>query len=219
MKKYISLCSILLFVIPIVTLLICLQIHVLYYDLQSIPFIDGKVSISLIGRQEKTIAIFKSGLFLYSIVSIFFYFKISEFFLSKGIKNKFKIFGILVNFFLCIYLLALGKQEFFYETSRRLAIIFFIATMYINHVYLIKVLILLKSINKIEFNITYSMIFYTIIIVMTILVIIGLPWVNPLFKYPDQLKNIIEWNLLFLTVTFYIPLSFLYYQLEKKVKK
>ena len=63
------------------------------------------------------------------------------------------------------------------------------------------------------------MIFYTIIIVMTILVIIGLPWVNPLFKYPDQLKNIIEWNLLFLTVTFYIPLSFLYYQLEKKIKK
>ena len=69
MKKYISLCSILLFVIPIVTLLICLQIHVLYYDLQSIPFIDGKVSISLIGRQEKTIAIFKSGLRLQLIVN------------------------------------------------------------------------------------------------------------------------------------------------------
>ena len=71
MRKYISLNSIFLFIIPIVTLLICLQIHVIYYELRSLPFIDGEASVSLIGRQEKTITIFKTGLFLYAIISRF----------------------------------------------------------------------------------------------------------------------------------------------------
>ena len=219
MKKYISLCSILLFVIPIVTLLICLQIHVLYYDLQSIPFIDGKVSISLIGRQEKTIAIFKSGLFLYSIVSIFFYFKISNFFLAKGFKNRLNIYGLLANLFLCIYILALGRDSSFYEISRRLAIIFYITNIYINHINLIKILRLLKFKKRIKFNTIYLPIFYIIITLMTILIIIGLPWIDPLFEYPSKLKNIIEWNYFLLTILFYIPLSLMFYQFNGQAKK
>ena len=79
--------------------------------------------------------------------------------------------------------------------------------MYINHIYLIRMLRFLKLEKKIQFSNVYLLIFYTIILLMTVLVMIGLPWVNPLFKYPDQLKNIIEWNLLFLTIFFYIPLS------------
>ena len=219
MKKYISVCSLLLFIIPIGTLLICIQIHVLHYDLNSIPFIDGKVSVSLIGRQEKTIVIFKSGFLLYMLISVFFYFKISNFFLSEGAKNKFKMYGLLANLFLCLYILALGKDGTYYETSRRLAIIFYIANMYINHVYLVKILKLLKSKKRIQFNIIYLPIFYTIITIMTILIVIGLPWVNPLFKYPDQLKNIIEWNYFLLTIAFYVPLSLIFYQLDEKVKK
>ena len=207
MRKLILLYSISLFIIPIVTLLICYQIHVIYYDLSSIPFIDGEVSVSLMGRQEYTIWIFRTGLFLYALTSVLFYFRISNFFLSIGTKNKFKTLSILANFSLCVYLIALGKQESFYEVSRRLAIIFFIVTMYINHIYLIRVLEFLKLEKKIQFNNIYLFIFYAIIFLMTILVIIGLPWVNPLFQYPDKLKNIIEWNLLFLTIFFYIPLS------------
>ena len=219
MKKYISVCSLLLFIIPIATLLICIQIHVLHYDLSSIPFIDGKVSVSLIGRQEKTIVIFKSGFLLYMFISVFFYYKISNFFLSEGIKNKFKICGLLANFFLCLYIFALGKDNSYYEIFRRLAIIFYIANIYINHIYLIKILRLLRSKKMIRFNIIYLLIFYIIIFFMTILITIGLPWVNPLFKYPDQLKNIVEWNYFFLTIVFYIPLSLMFYQLSDKVKK
>ena len=91
--------------------------------------------------------------------------------------------------------------------------------MYINHIYLIKILRLLQSKKMMRFNIIYLPIFYTIIALMTILIIIGLPWVNPLFKYPDQLKNIVEWNYFFLTIVFYIPLSLIFYQLGDKVKK
>ncbi len=78
---------------------------------------------------------------------------------------------------------------------------------------------LLKSKKKIEFNNIYLAIFYIIIAFMTILVIIGLPWVNPLFKYPDQLKNIVEWNFFLLTIIFYIPLSLMFCQLIEQAKK
>ena len=210
MKKNISLYSILLFLIPAITLLICLQIHVIFYELNSIPFIDGKVSVSLIGRQEKTILIFRSGLFLYAVISILFYFNISNFLLSKKIKNKFKILGFLGNLFLCIYLFALGKQDFYYEASRRISIIFFILIMYINHIYLVRVLNLLRS----KIKIIYRRVFITIILLMSTLVVIGTPWVNPLFDYPDQLKNIVEWNLFLLTILFYIPIWHLFLNLR-----
>ena len=62
----------------------------------------------------------------------------------------------------------------------------------------------------------YLRVFYIIIFLMTILIIIGLPWVNPLFKYPDQLKNIIEWNYFFLVIIFYIPLSMMFLNIKEK---
>ena len=217
-KRTISLCSLLLFVIPVVTLLICHQIVMYYYDFHTIPFIDGKASISQMGRGEKTIVIFRSGFFLYALVSIYFYFEISKFFLSKGFKNKLKALSISANLFLLIYLFALGKDQIFFEICRRLAIIFYIVNMYINHFYMIRILRYLKFKKKIQLNIIYLIVFYTVIFLMTILVIIGLPWVNPLFKYPTQLKNIVEWNYLFLTIIFYIPVSFMFYQFRKNVK-
>ena len=220
MRKYISVYSFLLFVIPAITLFICFQIITYYYpDFHTIPFIDGKASVSMIGRGEKTIITFKSGFFLYIFVSVLFYLKISNFFLLNGIVNKFKIYGLLANLFLCIYILALGRDGSFYEISRRLAVIFYIANIYINHIYLTKILRLLKSKKKIEFNNIYLAIFYIIIACMTILVIIGMPWVNPLFKYPDQLKNIVEWNFFLLTIIFYIPLSLMFRQLIEQAKK
>ena len=99
---------------------------------------------------------------------------------------------MVANFLLCIYLIALEQRDLsFYEFLRRLTIILYITNMYINHIYLIKILRLLQSKKMMRFNIIYLPIFYTIIVLMTILIIIGLPWVNPLFKYPDQLKNIV----------------------------
>ena len=220
MRKSISVYSLLLFIVPLVTLTVCHQLHVSHTGLQTIPFIDGKVSVSLIGRQEYSIGIFRPAFFSYALISVFFYFKISNFFLINGIKNKFKIYGVIANFFLCIYIIALGQRDSsFYEILRRLAIIFYIANIYINHIYLIKILRLLQSNKVIQFNIIYLPIFYIIIALMTMLIIIGLPWVNPLFKYPDQLKNIVEWNYFLLTIVFYIPLSLMFYQLSDKAKK
>ena len=219
MRKLVPVSSLLLFIIPIITLVICQQIVAYYYDFHTIPFVDGKISISGMGRGEKTIGIFRSGFFIYILISIFFYFQISDFFTEKEFKNKFKIYGILANLSLCVYLIALGKQESFYEISRRLSIIFYIGIMLINHIYLIKTLKFLKLNKKVFFNNIYLKIFYSIIFLMAILAVIGLPWVNPLFKYPDQLKNIVEWNYLFLTIFFYVPLFSLLHGVIKDTKK
>ena len=105
MKKYISLNALCLFLLPILILAICHQMHASYTGIHTIPFIDGKVSISLIGRQDYTIWIFKPGFFLYMLISVFFYFSLSKLLLSNGINNKFKIFGIIANLFLCIYII------------------------------------------------------------------------------------------------------------------
>ena len=219
MKK-LSLYSFLLFIVPLVTLTVCHQLHVSHTGIQTIPFIDGTVSVSLIGRQRYSIGIFKPAFFSYALISIFFYFKISNFFLLNGIKNKLKIYGVMANFFLCIYIIVLGQRDSsFYEILRRLMIIFYIVNIYINHVYLIIILRLLHFKKMMRFNIVYLPIFYLIIGLMTILIIIGLPWVNPLFKYPDQLKNIVEWNFFLLTIIFYIPLSLMFRQLIEQAKK
>ena len=216
-NKYISILSFSLFAIPIITLFICFQIIAKYYHyFFTIPFIDGKASVSQIGRGEKTVKIFKSGFSLYILISVLFYFKISSFFFLNKVENKFKLCGLLANFFLLIYIFALGREEAVFEILRRLAIIFYIVNIYINHVYLIKILKLLKFEKKLQLNKIYLIIFYIIITFMTILIIIGSPWVNPLFKYPNELKNIIEWNYFLLTIIFYIPVSSMFYQLNKE---
>ena len=68
-SKNLSIYSFLLFCVPTVTLLICIQIHILHYDLNSFPFTDGEFSVSFIGRQEKTISFFKSGFLIFIIIS------------------------------------------------------------------------------------------------------------------------------------------------------
>jgi len=212
MNKQISFFSFLLFILPVITIFICFQIISYYYpNFHTFPFIDGKASVSQIGRGEKTIIIFKSGFFLYILFSIIFYYKVSNLFLSIGKRNKLKIYGLIANFFLFIYILYLGMDGSFNAIARRLAIIFYIVTIYVSHIYFTKILKLLKFEKKIEFNKIYLFIFYIIIIFMSLLIIIGMPWVNPLFKYPNALKNIIEWNYFLLTIIFYIPISLLFY--------
>ena len=214
-SKNLSIYSFLLFCVPTVTLLICIQIHILHYELNSFPFTDGEFSVSFIGRQEKTINFFKLGFMIFIIISVLFHFKISNFFSLKKIKNKFKLLGILSNIFLFIYIFSLGKDSSIYEILKRIGIILFIVTMYINHFYMIKIL---KSQNIINFKKIYLSFLYIIFIFMTVLIIIGMPWVNPLFAYPDKLKNIVEWNYFLLTILFYLPISKLFYQFYKSKK-
>ena len=90
------------------------------------------------------------------IISVLFHFKIANLFSLKKIKTKFKLLGILSNIFLFIYIFFLGKDESIYEILKRIGIILFIVTMYINHFYMIKIL---KSQNIINFKKIYIIFF------------------------------------------------------------
>ena len=209
-KKLISFFSILSFIVPLITITICYYILINNTSLNTFPFIDGRISISYLGRQDLTIEIFKTGMLLFVLISFFFYFYISNFFQKNKFENKLKIYGIIANFFLLIYIFTLGNNLEFYKILRKAGIVLYIITMYINHIYTIK---LLKKTKKFRFNNLSLNILITIIIIMTGLIIVGSPWIISTFEYSDQMKNIVEWNYFLLMISFYMPVSLLFYKL------
>ena len=212
-KKLISFFSILSFIVPLITVTICYYILINNTSLETFPFIDGKISISYLGRQELTIEIFKTGMLLFILISFFFYFYISNFFQKNKFENRLKTFGIIANFFLGIYIFTIGNNSELYNILRKLGITLYIITMYINHIYTIK---LLKKTKKFRFNNLSLNILFIIVIIMTGLIIIGSPWIISIFdhSHPHQMKNIVEWNYFLLMVSFYVPVSLLFYKLN-----
>ena len=211
-KKLISFFSILSFIVPLITITICYYILINNTSLKTFPFIDGRISISYLGRQDLTIEIFKTGMLLFVLISFFFYFYISIFFQKNKFENRLKIYGIIANFFLVIYIFTLGNNLEFYKILRKIGIVLYIISMYINHIYIIK---LLKKNKKFRFNNLSLNILITIILIMTGLIIVGSPWIISSFEYSDQMKNIVEWNYFLLMVSFYVPVSLLFYKLGK----
>ncbi len=211
-KNLISFFSILSFIVPLITITICYYILINNTSLKTFPFIDGRISISYLGRQDLTIEIFKTGMLLFVLISFFFYFYISNFFQQIKFENRLKIYGIIANFFLVIYIFTLGNNLEFYKILRKIGIVLYIITMYINHIYTIK---LLKKNKKFRFNNLSLNILIAIIIIMTGLIIVGSPWIISSFEYSDQMKNIVEWNYFLLMVLFYVPVSLLFYKLRK----
>ena len=212
-KKLISFFSILSFIVPLITVTICYYILINNTSLETFPFIDGRISISYLGRQELTIKIFKTGMLLFILISFFFYFYISNFFQKNKFENLLKTFGIIANFFLVIYIFTIGNNSELYNILRKLGITLYIITMYINHIYTIK---LLKKIKQFRFNNLSLNILIIIVIIMTGLIIIGSPWIISTFEHPHphQMKNIVEWNYFLLMVSFYVPVSVLFYKLN-----
>ncbi len=150
---------------------------------------------------------------LFILISFFFYFYISNFFQKNKFENRLKTFGIIANFFLGIYIFTIGNNSELYNILRKLGITLYIITMYINHIYTIK---LLKKTKKFRFNNLSLNILVIIVIIMTSLIIIGSPWIISTFEHshPHQMKNIIEWNYFLLMVSFYVLVSLLFYKLN-----
>jgi len=150
---------------------------------------------------------------LFILISFFFYFYISNFFQKNKFENRLKTFGIIANFFLGIYIFTIGNNSELYNILRKLGITLYIITMYINHIYTIK---LLKKTKKFRFNNQSLNILFIIVIIMTGLIIIGSPWIISTFEHPHphQMKNIVEWNYFLLMVSFYVPVSLLFYKLN-----
>tara|TARA_Y100000768_G_scaffold384479_1_gene368590 strand:+ start:632 stop:1291 length:660 start_codon:yes stop_codon:yes gene_type:complete len=215
-KKILSLISILLFLIPFSTIIICLENHSDFKNEHFFPFFDGKVSISLVGRQFYNVFLFKFSFLFYGLLSILYYSFLFKHFNKFQIKNSLNTMGLALNLFLFIYLMFLGDKSFDFSSSiRRITIVIYIILLFIIHIRTFFYLRILLNKKKGFFLSLSQNICIFFLIVMSLFVIIGSPWVNPLIDYPYNLKNVIEWNFFLITILFYLPISVLLYNLKK----
>ena len=215
-NKKLSLVSILLFLIPFFTIIICLENHSNFKNEDIFPFFDGKVSISLVGRQFYNVILFKLSFLIYGLLSILFYSFLFTHFNKFKLENNMNIMGLILNIFLFIYLIFLGDKSLDLSSLiRRIAIILYIILLFIIHIRSFFYLKILTNKKKGFFLILSQNICIFFLIVMSLFVIIGSPWVNPLIDYPYNLKNVIEWNFFLISILFYLPMSVLLYNLKK----
>ena len=215
-KKKLTIISILLFIIPFLTIIICLENHSNFKNEDYFPFFDGKISISLVGRQFYNVFLFKSSFLFYGLLSILFYSFLCKYFNKFQIKNTLNVMGLVMNIFLFIYLIFLGDKSFDLSSSiRKIAIILYIILLFIIHIRTFFYLRILLNKQKGFFLFFSQNICMFFLITMSLFVIIGSPWVNPLINYPYNLKNVIEWNFFLISILFYLPLSVLLYNLKK----
>ena len=215
-NKKLSLVSILLFLIPFFTIIICLENHSNFKNEDIFPFFDGKVSISLVGRQFYNVILFKLSFLIYGLLSILFYSFLFTHFNKFNLENNMNIMGLFLNIFLFIYLIFLGDKSLDLSSLiRRIAIILYIILLFIIHIRSFFYLKILTNKKKGFFLILSQNICIFFLIVMSLFVIIGSPWVNPLIDYPYNLKNVIEWNFFLISILFYLPMSVLLYNLKK----
>jgi len=215
-KKKLSLVSILLFLIPFFTIIICLENHSNFKNEDIFPFFDGKVSISLVGRQFYNVILFKFSFLIYGLLSILFYSFLFTHLNKFKLENNINIMGLVLNIFLFIYLVFLGDKSLDISSSiRRIAIVSYIILLFIIHIRSFFYLRILLNKKKGFFLILSQNICIFFLIVMSLFVIIGSPWVNPLIDYPYNLKNVIEWNFFLISILFYLPMSILLYNLKK----
>ena len=134
-NKKLSIVSILLFLIPFFTIIICLENHSNFKNEDIFPFYDGKVSISLVGRQFYNVILFKLSFLIYGLLSILFYSFLFTHFNKFKLENNMNIMGLFLNIFLFIYLIFLGDKSLdLSNLIRRIAIILYIILLFIIHI-------------------------------------------------------------------------------------
>ncbi len=215
--------SLWIFIVPFFAINACLilitQFHGLFPNQEhilhnTIPYIDGKASISRTARVFPTYLIFKPAMFLTSFLLIKYWLNIKKIILYKDPKNtyinKFVFFGIGSAVLLVIHSIFLGiKFEYeLYKIFRRVVILFFIVFEIIAQTYL--VICLYKIRNSISENI--NEIFLKIkIFLVSLLIIVALISI-PVISVPGNkyLKHALEWDYFVGVISFYLLTFFMW---------
>ena len=138
--------SLWIFFVPLIAINLCLLISINYSYLENtifqvdqigrsgytIPYLDGSISISRASRTFPQFLIFKPAMILTGILLIFYWKNnnkiMNNFYNTKNINYKFRIFGILSAIFLIIHSILLGVKFDIqlYKLSRRVILLSFI---------------------------------------------------------------------------------------------
>ena len=183
--------SLYIFLIPFITVNLCLLISVNWEVLEhtifsvdqigrsrfTIPYFDGSLSISRASRTFPQYLLFKPGMVITAVL-LFYYWKKNNILINdlseiKGKNFSFKIFGILSAFFLIIHSLLLGVEFDIkvFKLLRRLVLLSFIIFEIIAQGLLVFSLYKLKS--KISEK-TNKKILYAKIALVSLLILIAI---------------------------------------------
>ena len=215
--------SIWVFIIPFITLNVCLilitQFHGLFPNQEhiihnTVPYIDGQVSISRTARVFPTYLIFKPAMFLtsYLLIKYWLYTKEIILFFNKNHKNiKYIIFfGIGSAILLTLHSIFLGIKfdNDLYKLFRRVVMLAFIIFEVVAQAYLVMTYYsfkndLLKFINK-----NFLKMKLILVLILILVALISIPIVTmPGNKF---LKHALEWNYFVGVISFYLLTFFMW---------
>ena len=224
--------SIWIFIVPVVTINLCLLISVNYEFLEntifkvdmigqsgfSIPYIDGSLSISRASRTYPSYLLFKPGMVITSILLIKYWIANNKLILSindEKNKNKyFLLFGVGSAIFLITHSIFLGIsfENDLYKFFRRFILLSFIIFEIIAQSLL--VISIYKIKDKIQIYINKKILTLKIILV-SILIIVAF-FAAPILNSSEytHFKHALEWNYFLGVVTFYL-LTFLFWKKKR----
>jgi len=215
--------SIWVFIIPFIALNACLilitQFHGLFPNQEhiihnTIPYIDGQVSISRTARVFPTYLIFKPAMFLtsYLLIKYWLYTKEIILFFNKNHKNiKYIIFfGIGSAILLTLHSIFLGIKfdNDLYKLFRRVVMLAFIIFEVVAQAYLVMTYYsfkndLLKFINQ-----NFLKMKLILVLILILVALISIPIVTmPGNKF---LKHALEWNYFVGVISFYLLTFFMW---------
>ena len=215
--------SIWIFIVPFLALNICLilitQFHGLFPNIEhviynTIPYIDGKTSISRTARIFPTYLIFKPAMFLtsYLLIKYWLYTKEIILFFNKNHKNiKYIIFfGIGSAILLTLHSIFLGIKfdNDLYKLFRRVVMLAFIIFEVVAQAYLVMTYYsfkndLLKFINQ-----NFLKMKLILVLILILVALISIPIVTmPGNKF---LKHALEWDYFMGVISFYLLTFFMW---------
>ena len=218
--------SIWIFLIPVVVLNLCLFISINYNIFEgtiftvdqigrsgfTIPYIDGKISISRSARTYPTYLLFKPGMIITAILLINYWVannRLIKSFDNKNNKNKyFLFFGIASAIFLSLHSVLLGVafENDFYKFFRRFVLLGFIIFEIVAQGLLVLIFIKMKK-ELDQFISKKILILKTILVsVLIVVALMSAPILNSSeFTY---FKHALEWNYFLGVISFYLLIYF-----------
>ena len=215
--------SLWVFIIPFIALNACLILVTKFHGLfpnqehiihNTIPYIDGQVSISRTARVFPTYLIFKPAMFLtsYLLIKYWLYTKEIILFFNKNNKNikYITFFGIGSAILLILHSVFLGIKfdNELYKLFRKAVMLFFIIFEIVAQAYLVMTYYsfknhLLKFINQ-----NFLKMKLMLVLILVLVALISIPIVTmPGNKF---LKHALEWNYFIGVISFYLLTFFMW---------
>jgi hypothetical protein len=218
--------SLWIFLIPFISINVCLLISVNFYIFENtffsvdqigrsgftIPYFDGSLSISRASRTFPQFLIFKPAMVVTSLLLCAYWYKnnilINHFKNTQFKNNSFKVFGILSAIFLIIHSLLLGIETDIkiFKFLRRVVLLSFIIFELIAQ----SILVFNFYKLKVQLKELYSpMVLKFKIILVSILIFVALLSVPILIKSGNvHFKHGLEWNYFIGVILFYLLTNF-----------